>query len=109
MVLDSEQASLLYPMGPGREGKHYRVRFGIDLNGCDLVQVSVNLQGITSETIYRSGYYTFYFTSNDNYTAVSFYIEDPCQVLIDYMIIEKMDISAVVLRDIDSEAGCRYG
>ena len=109
MVLDSEQASLLYPMGPGTECKQYRVRFGIDLNGCDSVQVSGNLQDVTSETIYSSVDYTFYFTSNDDYTAVSFYVEDPCQMLIDYVIIEEMDISATVLCDTDSVAGYRYG
>ena len=109
IVLDSEQASLLYPMGLGMECKQYRVRFGIDLNGCDSMQVSGNLQDVTSETIYSSGNYTFYFTSNDDYTAVSFYIEALCQVLIDYVIIEGMDISATVLCDTDSVAGYRYG
>ena len=105
MHLDQEENTLIRVITPTAAGKQYRVRFGVDMNGCNAALVAGNIQNLTTQTFSSSGDHVFYFSSNDSsYTGVSFYIEDPCDVLIDYVIVEEMTISSAVV--CDSAARC---
>ncbi|MGQ3085725.1 MAG: hypothetical protein ACT6RA_01130, partial [Flavobacterium sp.] len=56
------------------------------------------------------GDHVFYFSSNDSmYSGVSFYVDAPCDVLIDYVIVEEMDISSAVVCDSNAALAYRYG
>ncbi|MGQ2985567.1 hypothetical protein [Flavobacterium sp.] len=110
MVLDRDQNTLLRLITPTEAGQQYRVRFGIDLNGCDSVLVAGNLQNATTQYINSSGDHTFYFTSNDDaYSSFGFYLDSPCQVLISYVIVEALDVSSTVVCDSNATLAYRYG
>ncbi len=76
MHLDQPDNTLFKLITPTAIGKQYRVRFGLDMNGCDSARVAGNVQGLTTQTFTSSGDHVFYFSSNDSmYSGVSFYVD----------------------------------